>query len=216
MRKRLATLLAVLIMVLACALPAFAATGFDVSLLSGTDGISGNAEDGIFYPESMWNEWYTVSDAADGLVIYPVIVVSENKEVFRLCVNYDYNSNMSSPIDLRDVVFFINDHYYYFPQVGVGGVSYVRDNGETWNMNAAFIDFDVDSFALLDALAQPHSKDVVFFVVGENGTTGFLLDQEQINGILSFYNLYKQAGGLRDVNLSQIASGTGSQFSIVE
>lgn len=218
MKRHLASILLALCLALGCALPAFAAAGFDESVLKNAQDIRyiEYEEDGtaVYFVESLQADerWYWTADGDNALLVYPCVYVEDGKQTYNLCFLYDARSEL----ELQNVYINIGGKYYVFRNVDNDAEWYKGSGSRWWISELGCAELDADSLAVLDALVAHRSEAVTVTLEGEEDTVSITLGQPELDGIIHLYNLYTLAGGLREENLQAIPRGSGTEFSIRE
>lgn len=224
--KRFISILLSCMFIFTCSMSVFAGTGFDETVLNNAEGIvhTENTDTAV--------GWYTVESSPyhnslkdvggvqTKIQLKPYVAVSrkESWEKFNLYLYVDRKGDTSVKVD--SICFRImnskeyTDHFFNNPQVNISGYSYTTKDGSKWLQDSFKIRLDKESFAMINDLIDNRDGTVEVWI-SLDSSTKFIhcadLGQDEIDGIIHLYNLYKAAGGLREDNLNLLES-TGTSY----
>lgn len=219
MQKRLCELALTICLAVCCAAPAFAAAGFDSSMLKNAQDIvymefgSGGETETAYYVGSLHEaeRWYYTPDESGALLIYPCVYETAEGEVFTLCFSYDARAGM----DIRYALFDIGGTYYTFSGLESDTELEIEGLGSQWWISSqACITLDAASLSMLDAMVEHRDEEIYVVAAGDDSIVQVTLGQPEIDGIIHLYNLYKLAGGEREANLQKMPAGSGTQLTV--
>lgn len=225
MKKRFVSLFLACMFVFACALPAFAGVGFDESVLNNAKDIehteNTDTDVGWYTVESTSDIWHDSQNDVGGVQtrinLEPDILISRKNswEKFNLYLYVDRKGDTSIKVD--NICFRIKnsktytDHYFYDPLVGSGKGQHDHKDGSSWMQDEFYIRLNKTSFAMMEDMIANRDGTVEIWISLDTSNE-FIhcvdLSQDDIDGLIHLYNLYKQAGGLREENLTAIESGS--------
>lgn len=218
MKKRFLALLLTAAALCSCAFSAFAADGFDETVVKNADDIicyESVQEDLTAYFVSSLHateRWYWTAEGDEAVLVYPCILVEDGKETYNVCFLYDSRSSLN----IQSASFMIGGKSYEFRNIDNNTAWYGGGGDPLWLSTLACIELDAGSLDLLSALVEHRDENIPVHLVCEGTSMEITLGQPELDGIIHLYNLYVQAGGTRAANLSQIPSGSGTEFDISE
>lgn len=231
MKKRLVSILMVCMLLITCALPAFAGTGFDESILLNAKDIkhTENTDTGVgwYTTESTSNVWHDsledVGGAETKVSLEADILVKRklSYESFNLYLWVDRKGD--TPVTIEKICIQIGNSkeytYHYLFDINRNADSYQHkhSDGSQWLKDSFYVCLGEDSFAMLQDMIDNRDGYVQIWIQLD-GSEKFIkctmLGQDEIDGIIHLYNLYKQAGGLSEDNLKAL-EGKNTRYKAV-
>lgn len=213
MKKRIVSLLLTLALALVCAAPALAAQGFDVNVMR-------NAVDIYEMGDDMEGEVsFTIKSLVDndGLILkcsdgsyqmfLPIVIAVDEGEDYCLAI-----TNMGDSYRyINEVIIKVGDTRYTFTDLDVDRS---HSLGEPYIETAKII-LDSRTLTVIEDMVKNPDAEVKVRVKGRNASIDFTLSDEIKDGMVHLYNLFAQAGGLRQSNMERIA-GIGTPCEIVK
>lgn len=201
MKKRIISLLITFAMVSTCVLPAIAASGFDREVMRNGADICIEADEMEGYEgyivESLKKEKYTSNSAL--IQCFPMVVSQQDADFYDICIKI-YTLNRF-PVD--EVIFKVGNHRYVFSQIK-GFDCGDKKTEDVYNHTLIFM-LDSYSLTLIDDIVKNQNQDVKVRIKGNDQNLDFTLSNEMKDAIINLYNLYAQAGGLRESNINVIS-----------
>lgn len=233
MKKRIAGILLALCLVVSCSVSAFAASGFNSSVMKQGQNVvtSGDDMEGYSYYELSDGEVYEYFyfPTETWVTYMPIVVSSDTVDSFAITFNmadYDYESSIYSDY-YADSSYYSDyyytwreDHFFSLPEqviFKVGNTRYVFSNldvdmeydygfFQTSYVEDFTIWLDGNSCKMMEDMIAHRNDTVRVRIKGALYDYDFELDQDTIDKFIHLYNLYVQAGGTRSDNLSKISS----------
>lgn len=199
MKKRLLCVLAAFVFVLACAVPAFAASGFNLSVMrTGEDimEIYDRTDKSYTYTvKSLYHneDFIYYNDDGGEFCFLPMVISDDDYDCYAITIQYEGKQFMYA----NSATFEIAGKQYIFTDLDP---TYERVGGRTPCRETFTIILDPDSQPMMEALINNRSKSVRVLVDGSNFIEDYTMDTDMKNYTIHLYNLFVQAGGLRDDN----------------
>lgn len=208
MKKRIISLFMVFAVVSTCILPALAAPGFDKSVFRNAEDILASEDEmggsGAYSIDSLFNAnnsyYFQTDDDTNRAVIYvrPMVTYTDRKEQYLFIIDIYARENFYT----NQVTIKVGNRRYVFTNPYTDFETYENICEET-----TLISMDADTLkSLMNDIIEHRDEEIKVRISGDDYNADITMADFTKDGVIHLYNLFVQAGGLRQENAAKLAT----------